>query len=120
MSVMDLSGVLDDFSTGGYVVARATTVSAGSDGRASAPSRSTITVRGVVIPMNGNDLQRLPEGLRTKTVQWFYSTVELKAGTGGFEPDIVTIDGRDWQVQSAMPFSTLGNYWQMAVMQVGN
>lgn len=119
MPVMDLASTVLDFSVS-YTVKRASGVGGvGSDGIFDPPSTSNISVQAMVAPLAGRDLQRLPEGLRASETRHVYTTVELRGKAPGQRPDLVVIDGIDWQVEVVEDFSALGNYWRSTVRKVG-
>lgn len=117
---MDLSSVIASFATGTYTVTRRGTQSADTNGRVTSNSGSSLSISAVVTPVSGRDLQRLPEGFRTQELRSIFTTTELKTTDGSNEADVVSIDGALWQVQSVVPWSVLGNYWQAIAMRVGN
>ena len=96
--------------------------SVGSDGRFADGSTTTSTLRGSLQPAEGDDLQTLPEGDRTKRVRVLFSrtalrTVDQGAGTSA---DQVTIDTGEWaEVRSVEPWPT-GRlvHWRCVLVQV--
>lgn len=70
-------------------------------------------------PMNGDELDRLPEGLRSREVQKGFTSTELKGEGATQEPDRVTINGQQWEVQNVERWAELGNYWRVVVARVG-
>lgn len=70
-------------------------------------------------PVNGRDLARLPEGMRTTELRVFFSPLELKTAGKAQEPDVVIEpDGEEWEVQSVQAWVTLGAYWRAVVAKV--
>lgn len=101
MSVSDLSGLIADFATGTYAVTRATP-GAYADGifvPDAAPT--TLQVEACVCPLSGNDLLRLPEGLRSKELLDVFTAVELQVDAPGQRPDVIMIEGHAWQVEKS-------------------
>lgn len=117
---MDLSSVIASFATGTYTVTRNSASAYGSDGRLDAPSTTTLSVEGCVQPLTGRELQRLPEGLRTRELRAFYTATELKTQGAGQDPDSIAIDGDTWQVERVERWAELGNYWKAVLIKVGH
>lgn len=117
---MDLTGVLTSFSDGSvYTVTRTAKRTIDANGRATAPSTSTLTVRdAVVTPLSGRDRQALPEGARGHETRLFLSPVALQTTTATTEADSIAIDGAAWLVITCEPWA-LGSYWRAVVQRVG-
>jgi hypothetical protein len=117
MSLPNLSRVIQRFTTGTYTVTRTSAATSYTDGVRSAPATTTTTVVGVVQPIPGKDLERLPEGLRDAEVKYLWSTTELKCGPD-LEPDRVSVEGSTWQVEQVRKWDTLGSYWRSVIRKV--
>lgn len=117
MSLPNLSRLIDRFTTGTYTVTRASAATAYSDGIRTTPSTTSLSVVGVVQPIPGKELERLPEGLRDAEVKYLYTKVELKAGSTT-EPDRVSVEGSTWQVEQVRKWDTLGAYWRSVIRKV--
>ena len=78
----------------------------GSDGVYVPGSTTTLTVQATVQPLNGKDLQILPEGLRTREAFKLYTATELRTTdqTAGTLSDIVTRGGALYDVQQVGPW----------------
>ncbi len=120
MSLADLSSTVLALSSGDYVVTRAAGPKTYTQGKAVAPttSPSTLTVTASVQPLTGRELQRLPEGMRTKELMKMYLVEELLVSAPGQEPDTVSIDGVDFQVEAVERWGPLGNYHKAIVSKV--
>lgn len=106
------------FQTGTYTVTRRGPTVVGSDGRADLASSTTFTVTASVQHLTGRDLQRLgPEGLRTSERRKLYTTTSLRV-VGA--PDVLSIDGASWEVESIERYDVLGNYYKVIVRRVGD
>lgn len=116
---MDFSSVVLSFASS-YTVIRRSPSAFGSDGRLDAPSTSTLSVRACVQPVTGRDLQRLPEGLRTQEILAVYSMTELYTQGTSQAPDLISIDGDSYEVQSVERWGNLGAYWKAIVLKVGH
>lgn len=114
---MNLSGVVISLASGTYTVTRRGSTTVGSDGRADAASSSTLVVTASVQPMSGRELQRLPEGLRVAERRNFFTPTALQVTAA---PDIVRIDGEDWEVESVQAWGTLGTYFLAVIAKVGS
>lgn len=117
----DMSSVIGSFSTGTYVVTRTTAASTyGTDGRLVPASTTTFSAAMCVQPLTKRQLQRLPEGMRTKELRSVWSPVELKTQGSGQDPDVIAIDGFNWQVGEMADWNALGRYWEVFVEKVGH
>jgi hypothetical protein len=97
---MDLAGLVESFATGTYTVTRNPTAPF-VRGVAQPSTQQTFAIRASVQPASGKDLLRLPEGRRSNETRVIYTTTKLFVGDAGddYEPDTVSIDGADWEVQ---------------------
>lgn len=117
MPVMDLSSVVLDFADD-YVVTRRGPTMYGSDGKADAPSSTTLTVKAVVHPANGRDLQRLPEGARADETIAVFTVAELKTAATANEPDLISVGGRSFEIVHVEPWDVLGNFFRCLAMRL--
>lgn len=118
-SVMDLSGVVLDLASGVYTITRITPGTYGTDGRFVPGTQSTFTIQASVQPLDGRDLLRLPEGLRTHELLKVYSPTQLFVQGAGQDPDVITLQATPYQVEVAEQWGDDGNYWKMIVRKVG-
>lgn len=98
---MDIGALISSFTTGTYVVTR-TPAEKLKRGRVPvSPSQSTFSITAAVTAAIGSDLMRLAEGLRTNETRAVFTITQLFVGGQGadYEPDQISIDGDDWQVQ---------------------
>lgn len=63
-----------------------------------------IPVRGSIQPMNGEDMQSLPEGRRTKAGYKLYTKTELRTASEGVNPDEVFLFGEWYEVFHVEPW----------------
>ncbi len=117
---MDLSGAINAFTTGTYVVTRRSASAYGTDGRLVVASTSTVSITACVQPLSGRELERLPEGLRTRELKAIYTATELKTQGSGQDPDLVSIDGDSYEVQRCDRWAELGSYWRVVASKVGS
>lgn len=87
----------------------------GSDGRASPPSTSPLTVVGLEHPLEGDELERLPDSLRAVEVKAFYTATPLLTADSNQLPDVVTIAGVPFEVQRVQAWGSTGNFGRYIV-----
>lgn len=70
-------------------------------GRAVSGTESTLTISGSVSPATGEDIIRLPEGLRSNQTRVLFTDTALTVGgqSSSYEADAVLIDGMTWECQ---------------------
>ena len=119
MSLMDLASVVLSLSSGSYTVTRRGPSAYDSDGIRTSPTTSTLTVMGSLQPMSGRDLQRLPEGMRTREGKAFFTPTALLTAASGQEPDTISADGDTWEVSVVDRWAELGNYYRVILLKVG-
>lgn len=110
--VDDLSDVIESLATGDYTVTRFAATTTDGHGRRVAPASSTFEVRGVVYPVIGRSLDRLPEGLRSHETVALVTETELKSLELTSEPDLVTIQGAQYQVAVLERWKPSGNFYR--------
>lgn len=71
-------------------------------GRAVAGGTTPLTIRGLVHPASGRDLQRLPEERRATETKVVYTSTQLLVGgeADNNEADLLTIEGKSWEVEN--------------------
>lgn len=114
---MSLEDVVESMATGTYTVTRRD-LGTYAMGRAAAATPSTFSTKLVVQPVDGNTLMRLPEGMRAEEIRAVWSPVELRTQSAAGQPDSISIDGDDWEVQSLNGWSAAGGYWKALVKRV--
>jgi hypothetical protein len=117
--VMDLSGTVLDLASGSYTVTRTVPGTTGTDGRFEPGSSTPVTVTASVQPLSGRDLLRLPEGLRTKELIKIYSPTQLYVQGAGQDPDVISVRGVSYQIETAEQWGDDGSYWKMVARKVG-
>jgi hypothetical protein len=115
---MDLSTPIVDFATGTYTVTRAGGAGTYVDGVFVPASTSSVSVLACVQPLTGRELERLPEGIRSRELLSVYTVAALFNEAPGVRPDIIAIDGRSWQVEKVERFDALGNYFHSIVSKI--
>ncbi len=73
---------------------------------------STLTINACVQPANGRDIERLPEGMRTKDMYRIYSDALLYSAESpsGRPADVVEYKGDDLRVVRVERWGDVGNY----------
>ena len=103
-----------------YAVTRRSASVVGSNGKAVAPNASTLQVEGMVQPLSGREVDRLPEGLQAREVRAFWTLATLQApdqdaGTLG---DHIVFEGLAWEVVGQDNWQLLGNYNRYLISRV--
>lgn len=111
----DFSAEIEAMKTGDYTVTRRGP-STFTAGRKNTVAPSSLTVPGMVHPVEGAAVERLGAGLRGKEVQYIFTAVELRSTEGG-EPDVLTIDGAPWQVAKCERWKDLGNFYRSLIVR---
>ena len=96
---MPVADAINRLKTGLYAVTRQSPA-AFVDGIAteSADPPTVFSVEAVVFPVTGRELQLLPEGLRERENMRLICKGELRTGGATNAPDIVAVDGADYDV----------------------
>lgn len=115
----DLSDVIALLATGTYTVTRRTDNGYDANGVVSAPTTSTLSALGCAQPLTGRELQRLPEGMRTRELLAFWTETELRGREAGL-PDSLVIDDSTYEVEKVERWANLGNYYRAVLTKVGN
>jgi hypothetical protein len=92
-----------------------TTPAAMVDGYRVAGAAVTFKTFGVEYPLEGDDLMRLPEGIRVKGVRGFICDQPLRTVDAG-EPDTMIFDGSTYEVESSEPW-TAGNFFRCILVR---
>lgn len=104
---MSLRGVIASFG-GPYTVTRTEANSWDGNGRPVAGGTSTIPIIAVEEPLEGSELQDPPEGQSSNEKRLIITTTQLRDQRDG-APDVVTIDGDPWRVESVAVCKSFGD-----------
>ena len=69
-----------------------------SNGRYTPGAETSTSIVAVIQPVNGRDLQALPEAQHSEEIRVCYTATRLYTREPNQDPDIVTIDSEDWEV----------------------
>lgn len=99
---MSLNQAIGDHQTGTYSVSRTPERAYGDDGRLAAAGAPTIlNVLASVQPASPEQLEDVPDGQSTSDAKLVLTETELRPRKEGVhEPDVITIDGRQYRIHS--------------------
>jgi hypothetical protein len=123
-SVAEMSDAIDLIGTVTYTVTRKAAPSL-VKGKRVAGTTSALTIEALVHPVAGRELQRLPEGLRSREVISIFSKTELRtvqvvAGAEtACEADSIRYQGRDYEIQVVEPWDETGGFFRYYASKLG-
>lgn len=117
--MLDVSSAIAMLATGTYPVTR--TAAGTYVGGSYVPGATvSLTVEAVVVPASGRQLERLPEGQRSKDTIAIYSPTELRtASVDGPPADRLTWQGASYEVQSVKPWNEAGGFFEALAVRTG-
>lgn len=120
MSLFDMSGTVLAFATGTYDITRADPGTYDVDGLVvDDPTTETVPVPAMIVPLvNAKQLQRLPEGLRSRDAIEVYTAVALQVSAPEQRPDVITYNGRQYQVDVVDDWLAAGNFYHALATRV--
>jgi len=90
-----------------------------SSGVWSQSTSTTITGRASIQPLNGIEVQRLPENMRYESSVRVWFDKELQPATeGGLPGDRFTWNGDVYQIQAKVDWSGTGNYFEYLARKI--
>ncbi len=91
-----------------------------TDHEVTRPAPTSSTVRASVQPMNGEDVQLLPEGNRHADMLKLYTKSELRTADqhAGTPADRVVIDGKTYEVKESARYRTHQRHYRAVVARV--
>jgi hypothetical protein len=120
---MNLASVVLGLAPETISVRRGAAVTVDVNGIVQTGSSTTLTMRASVQPLNGKDLQYLPEGSFAKDAQAVFTVAPLQTldEQTGTPPDVVTrANGAVYRVISVQDWSNSGAYYRSLILkQVG-
>lgn len=120
MSLFDLSDAVLGFATGTYDVARANPGTYDVNGLVvNDPAPTTVQVQAMIVPLVGSkQLQRLPEGLRSRDAIEVFSVDALQVSAPEQRPDVITYNGRQYQVDVVDDWTAAGNFFHALATRI--
>lgn len=120
MALFDMSGTVLAFATGTYDVARADPGTYDINGLViDDPSVTVVSVSAMIVPLVGaKKLERLPEGLRSRDAIEVFTAVALQVSAPEQRPDVVTYNGRQYQVDVVDDWTAAGNFYHALATRV--
>lgn len=110
----DLADAIELLASGVYSVTRRGVSVYDANGRLGTPTQGTFETLGLLHPLKGLELQRLPENLRNREVMAFFTRDELHT-VDHTEPDSIYAEGAYWEVQTVERWQALGNFFRCLV-----
>lgn len=84
------------------------------------PGAETLTtIRGAVQPLNGDGLEQMPEGERTRETRKVYTTSELRTARPDAPADHVIVDGVRYEVQGVERQPAILPHYKAYLTRVG-
>lgn len=114
-----LTGAIEALRTSppeGYTATRRAT-GAVVRGRVQPGAPTTFPVQGALVPLQGRDLMRMPEGMRTVERRILYTETQLFSGP---TPDTLVADGVTWEVEGVEDYSATGGFYRCTLVRVGD
>ena len=93
--------------TGTYAVTRRS-ASSFTKGRQVAGGTTALDVEGILVPVAGEELLRLPEGERNVERATLYTAVLLRTAGASGEADVVSASGKLWEVETVKDYREFG------------
>lgn len=110
MALFDLSAAVLSTSSS-YAVTR-TPKRTYAHGRAAPGTPSTVTVRAMVAPVTGAELERVTQGREVDAVIQVFSVDPLYSGTAAHEADVIDVGGTLFEVQEVEDWTALGGFYR--------
>lgn len=108
-----ISDTIESLGAADYSVKRKAGSTYDTNGRAVAGAATTVPIRAHVQPLTGRELAALPEGLRHKETRYVWTVTELRtAKEGTSEPDVIVIDGEDFEIQKVENWQAAGGFYK--------
>lgn len=93
-----------------------------ANGRAVAPSTADTPLIGMMQVLSGREVDRLPEGLHTKDVRYFFTTdtslVVADSETSKRGDHVLDLDGTEYEVVKRDDWTALGAYMRYTLSKV--
>ncbi len=114
----DLSAIVDSFAE--PVTRRRYGAPITTAGRVTYAAPTTSTVTAMVVPATGEELDRMPEGLRARCRMVAYTTADIRtvAQSTGTKPDELDVDGEIYVCEDVAGWARQGNFRVVALVRV--
>lgn len=108
---VDLSSVVDALAIGG-ITRRRRGSPTWSNGRSTAAAATDTAIAGVFHPLTGRDLERLPEGIRSRARYRLITTADVRTvdRSGGLPPDQIVHAGHTYEANSDAEWNPHGGF----------
>jgi hypothetical protein len=111
--VEDMTDVIELFAKNYTVTRTARGSGYNASGAYVAGAVTTVTVRGHVQPKSGASQDRTESGVETDDLLNFWCTSALYAANSAtYMPDVVTVKGQAYEVDSVDDWGDAGNFWK--------
>lgn len=104
---MSLFAVISSLKTATYTVRRVLNGTYSADGLHVPGVASTLSVDVSLQPLSGKDVRSLPQGRHVDSTKILWTLTQLLEQTPTNKPDIVEVDGEDWEVFRTEHFGIL-------------
>jgi hypothetical protein len=113
VNLLGLRALVQRHATGTYVVQRQAARSYDANGRLAAESPGTFPIDAHV-QTNGRQADQVEDGTAqvVESITLFTASRLLSAGPPGQEADVITYQGRDYQVTEVRDWGTLGGFYK--------
>lgn len=102
---------------------RRTVAVASATGRPSTSLAAAVEFEASVQPLNGIEIQQLPEGERSRDSRKLYTTTALRTASAGSgaAADRIVIDGANYEVHTVQPYDTMAPlpHYKVVVLREG-
>lgn len=119
METIDVSDIVSDFGEPQPVTRKRAAATTYTDGIASVPSTTSTTIHVVLQPVSGRDLQIDPTGLWARASYKAYTSDDVRTvqESGATLPDVLSVNGRNYQAHSVADWVQHGVYRKLALVE---
>lgn len=114
-----LSSAIDSLGTSAFTVTHRANAGTDGHGRALAPVLTTVSIAGMLQPLSGREIARLPEGLHAKELRAFWTTDALSvpdSDAGKLGDHLADAFGVLWEVVKAEEWVALGSPYNRYIL----
>lgn len=114
-----MTGTLADLATGTYTVTRASGPGTYVEGVYVPTGTAPVSISAAIVPLlGGPQLLRLPEGKRSIDAIEVFTATALQVEAPDQEPDVISYQGRSWQVDVVDDWSGAGAFYRALATRV--